>query len=92
MLAGPAASAPQAVPTGSAPFTQAGHTDLVKTVALRRELDAHDFDVAIGGERRDEERSQAKERFLSFRDRNHRWHPRVQRLDLWDLRQGHGDR
>jgi sulfate adenylyltransferase subunit 2 len=70
------------------PFTHADHTDVMKTVALRQALDLHGFDVAIGGARRDEERSRAKERFFSFRDANHRWDPRAQRPELWDLYQG----
>jgi sulfate adenylyltransferase subunit 2 len=73
---------------GVGPFTHPDHTDVMKTVALRQALDAHEFDAAIGGARRDEERSRAKERFFSFRDANHRWDPRVQRPELWDLYQG----
>jgi sulfate adenylyltransferase subunit 2 len=75
------------VAAGVGPFTHPDHTDVMKTVALRQALDAHGFDVAIGGARRDEERSRAKERFFSFRDRNHRWDPRAQRPELWDLYQ-----
>ena len=70
---------------GVGPFTHADHTDVMKTVALRQALDAHGFDAAIGGARRDEERSRAKERFFSFRDVNHRLDPRAQRSELWDL-------
>jgi sulfate adenylyltransferase subunit 2 len=73
---------------GVGPFTHADHTDVMKTVALRQALDAHCFDAAIGGARRDEERSRAKERFFSFRDANHRWDPRAQRPELWNLYQG----
>jgi sulfate adenylyltransferase subunit 2 len=73
---------------GVGPFTHADHTDVMKTVALRQALDAYGFDAAIGGARRDEERSRAKERFFSFRDANHRWDPRAQRPELWDLYQG----
>jgi sulfate adenylyltransferase subunit 2 len=73
---------------GVGPFTHADHTDVMKTVALRQALDRHGFDAAIGGARRDEERSRAKERFFSFRDANHRWDPRAQRPELWDLYQG----
>jgi sulfate adenylyltransferase subunit 2 len=73
---------------GVGPFTHPDHTDVMKTVALRQALDAHGFDAAIGGARRDEERSRAKERFFSFRDANHRWDPRAQRPELWDLYQG----
>ncbi|MFO0963596.1 MAG: sulfate adenylyltransferase subunit CysD [Phycisphaerales bacterium] len=61
------------------------HTDVMKTVALRQALDKWRFDAAIGGARRDEERSRAKERVFSFRDRNHRWDPKNQRPELWDL-------
>jgi sulfate adenylyltransferase subunit 2 len=73
---------------GVGPFTHSDHTDVMKTVVLRQALDAHGFDAAIGGARRDEERSRAKERFFSFRDANHRWDPRAQRPELWDLYQG----
>lgn len=73
---------------GIGPFTHPEHTDVMKTVALRQALDANKFDVAIGGARRDEERSRAKERFFSFRDAHHRWDPRAQRPELWNLYQG----
>jgi sulfate adenylyltransferase subunit 2 len=73
---------------GIGPFTHPDHTDVMKTVALRQALDTYGFDAAIGGARRDEERSRAKERFFSFRDANHRWDPRAQRPELWDLYQG----
>jgi sulfate adenylyltransferase subunit 2 len=73
---------------GVGPFTHPDHTDVMKTVALRQALDRYGFDAAIGGARRDEERSRAKERFFSFRDANHRWDPRAQRPELWDLYQG----
>ena len=73
---------------GVGPFTHPDHTDVMKTVALRQALDLYGFDAAIGGARRDEERSRAKERFFSFRDANHRWDPRAQRPELWDLYQG----
>lgn len=73
---------------GKDPFGDADYTDVMKTVALRQALDHHGFDAAIGGARRDEERSRAKERFFSFRDANHRWDPRAQRPELWDLYQG----
>ena len=61
------------------------HTDVMKTAALRQALDAHGFDAAFGGARRDEEKSRAKERIFSFRDRNHRWDPKAQRPELWNL-------
>jgi sulfate adenylyltransferase subunit 2 len=64
------------------------HTWVMKTQALRQALDHHGFDAAIGGARRDEERSRAKERVFSFRDRHHRWEPRQQRPELWDLYNG----
>ncbi|MEW5727602.1 MAG: sulfate adenylyltransferase subunit CysD [Pseudomonadota bacterium] len=64
------------------------HTDLMKTQALRQALDAHGFDAAIGGARRDEEKSRAKERVFSFRDRSHGWDPRGQRPELWRLYNG----
>ncbi|QDW66192.1 sulfate adenylyltransferase subunit CysD [Luteimonas granuli] len=61
------------------------HTEVMKTLALRQALDAGGFDAAIGGARRDEEKSRAKERVFSFRDRNHGWDPRRQRPELWNL-------
>src|SRR5678816_4080981 len=61
------------------------HTDLWKTEGLRQALDHHRFDAAFGGARRDEEKSRAKERVFSFRDRNHRWNPKRQRPELWSL-------
>jgi sulfate adenylyltransferase subunit 2 len=61
------------------------HTDELKTVALRQALDMHKFDCAIGGARRDEERSRAKERIMSFRNQHHRWDPKRQRPELWHL-------
>lgn len=59
------------------------YTRIMKTVALRQALDQHGFDAAIGGSRRDEERSRAKERVLSVREAGHRWDPRQQRPELW---------
>jgi len=64
------------------------HTDIMKTQALKQALSAHKFDAAFGGARRDEERSRAKERVFSFRDRNHRWDPKNQRPELWNLYNG----
>jgi sulfate adenylyltransferase subunit 2 len=61
------------------------HTDVMKTQALRQALDMFRFDAAIGGARRDEEKSRAKERIFSFRDRHHRWDPKNQRPELWNL-------
>ncbi|WNL45521.1 sulfate adenylyltransferase subunit CysD [Dyella sp. BiH032] len=60
------------------------HTDVMKTAALRQALDRHGFDAAIGGARRDEEKSRAKERVFSFRGDRHRWDARAQRAELWD--------
>jgi len=59
------------------------YTRVMKTVALRQALDMHGFDAAIGGSRRDEEKSRAKERIFSVRDPGHRWNPRKQRPELW---------
>jgi sulfate adenylyltransferase subunit 2 len=61
------------------------HTQVMKTEALKQALDAHGFDAAFGGARRDEERSRAKERVFSFRGPNHVWDPRNQRPELWKL-------
>jgi len=70
---------------GVTPFSHGAqeYTRLMKTVALREALDAHGFDAAIGGSRRDEERSRAKERIFSLREAGHRWQPRAQRPELW---------
>jgi sulfate adenylyltransferase subunit 2 len=72
---------------GVSPVTHGSkvHTDVMKTQALRQALDKWRFDAAIGGARRDEEKSRAKERVFSFRDRHHRWDPKNQRPELWDL-------
>jgi len=61
------------------------HTELMKTDALKLALDKYDFDAAFGGARRDEEKSRAKERVFSFRDDHHRWDPKNQRPELWNL-------
>lgn len=61
------------------------HTDVMKTDALKQALDAHKFDCAIGGARRDEEKSRAKERVMSFRNESHNWEPKRQRPELWNL-------
>jgi sulfate adenylyltransferase subunit 2 len=61
------------------------YTHVMKTVALKQALDHYGFDAAFGGARRDEERSRAKERIFSFRDRAHQWDPRNQRPELWNL-------
>lgn len=67
------------------PFTTtiSEYTRVMKTVALRQALDTYGFDAAIGGSRRDEERSRAKERVFSVREAGHRWNPRQQRPELW---------
>jgi len=61
------------------------HTELMKTDALKAALDKYGFDAAFGGARRDEEKSRAKERVFSFRDKSHRWDPKNQRPELWNL-------
>ena len=61
------------------------HTDVMKTQGLKQALDLHQFDVAFGGARRDEEKSRAKERIFSFRNKSHRWDPKNQRPELWNL-------
>ncbi|MFL2534892.1 MAG: sulfate adenylyltransferase subunit CysD [Candidatus Azotimanducaceae bacterium] len=61
------------------------HTDIMKTQGLKQALDLHQFDVAFGGARRDEEKSRAKERIFSFRSAAHRWDPKNQRPELWNL-------
>ena len=75
----------EGVQSGINPFnTNASeYTRVMKTVALRQALDMHGFDAAIGGSRRDEEKSRAKERIFSVRDPGHRWNPREQRPELW---------
>ena len=77
---------PDALARGINPFDHGAlHTDLWKTEGLKRALDAGRFDIAFGGARRDEEKSRAKERIFSFRDRNHRWDAKRQRPELWNL-------
>ena len=75
----------EAFRAGVGPFTHGSkvHTDLMKTQALLHALDKYKFDAAFGGARRDEEKSRAKERIFSFRDRFHRWDPKNQRPELW---------
>lgn len=68
---------------GSAKFT-----DVMKTQGLKQALNKHQFDAAFGGARRDEEKSRAKERVYSFRDKNHRWDPKSQRPELWNTYNG----
>ena len=77
---------PEAERLGINPFDHgAVHTDMWKTEGLKQALDKYKFDAAFGGARRDEEKSRAKERIFSFRDRNHRWDPKRQRPELWSL-------
>ena len=75
----------EAVEQGITPFTHGTHeyTRIMKTVALREGIDRYGFDAAIGGARRDEERSRAKERIFSLREPGHRWEPRKQRPEFW---------
>lgn len=70
---------------GISPLTHGAtvHTDVMKTQALKQALDQHGFDAAIGGARRDEEKSRAKERVFSFRNAQHRWDPKRQRPEFW---------
>ena len=72
---------------GINPFTHGSkkHTAIMKTEALKQALDRYRFDAAFGGARRDEEKSRAKERVYSFRDRKHRWDPKNQRPELWNI-------
>ncbi len=76
----------EAFEAGVGPFTHGSkyHTDTMKTQALLAALDKHKFDAAFGGARRDEEKSRAKERIFSFRDKFHQWDPKNQRPELWD--------
>ena len=77
----------EGVEAGINPFVHgsARHTDVMKTQALKQALDHYGFDAAFGGARRDEEKSRAKERVFSFRDSHHRWDPKNQRPELWNL-------
>lgn len=77
----------EAFEAGVGPFSHGSkvHTDLMKTQALLAALTKHKFDAAFGGARRDEEKSRAKERIYSFRDRYHQWDPKNQRPELWDV-------
>ncbi|OCL84298.1 Sulfate adenylyltransferase subunit 2 [Arcobacter porcinus] len=69
------------------PFTHGSvvHTDIMKTQGLKQALNKYKFDAVFGGARRDEEKSRAKERIYSFRDKNHRWDPKNQRPELWNI-------
>lgn len=77
----------EGIEQGIGPFTHGSkvHTDVMKTEALKKALDMHRFDVIFGGARRDEEKSRAKERVFSFRDKKHRWDPKNQRPELWNI-------
>lgn len=81
---------PDGVAMGINPFIHgsAKHTDIMKTVGLKQALSKYGFNAALGGARRDEEKSRAKERVYSFRDRNHRWDPKNQRPELWNIYNG----
>jgi sulfate adenylyltransferase subunit 2 len=81
---------PEGIEQGVGPFTHGSskHTDIMKTQALKQALDKWGFDAAFGGARRDEEKSRAKERVYSFRDENHRWDPKNQRPELWNIYNG----
>mgnify|MGYP000445208549 FL=1 len=80
----------EGVDQGVGPFTHGSstHTDIMKTQGLKQALDKYGFDAAFGGARRDEEKSRAKERVYSFRDKNHRWDPKNQRPELWNTYNG----
>ena len=80
----------EGVKAGINPFSAGSrkHTDVMKTEALKQALSKHGFDAAFGGARRDEEKSRAKERVYSFRDQHHRWDPKNQRPELWDMYNG----
>ncbi|WP_448552199.1 sulfate adenylyltransferase subunit CysD [Thalassotalea montiporae] len=81
---------PDGIAMGMNPFDfgSAKHTDVMKTQGLKQALDKYQFDAAFGGARRDEEKSRAKERVYSFRDKNHRWDPKNQRPELWNVYNG----
>jgi sulfate adenylyltransferase subunit 2 len=82
------------VDQGIGPFTHGSkkHTDVMKTDGLKQALNKYQFDAAFGGARRDEEKSRAKERVYSFRDKNHRWDPKNQRPELWNIYNGTVDK
>ncbi len=84
----------EGVAAGVGPFTHgsAKHTDIMKTEALKQALDNHQFNAVFGGARRDEEKSRAKERVYSFRDQHHKWDPKNQRPELWDIYNGEHNR
>lgn len=78
---------PEGIQKNINPFVHgsAVHTDIMKTEGLKQALNKYKFDAVFGGARRDEEKSRAKERIYSFRDKNHRWDPKNQRPELWNL-------
>ncbi len=78
---------PEGLAQGVGPFTHGSkiHTDIMKTEGLKQALNQYKYDAVFGGARRDEEKSRAKERIYSFRDKFHRWDPKKQRPELWDL-------
>ena len=78
---------PEGIENNIGPFTHgsAVHTDIMKTQGLKQALNKYKFDAVFGGARRDEEKSRAKERIYSFRDKNHRWDPKNQRPELWNI-------
>ncbi len=84
----------EGVAQGIGPFTHGSkkHTDVMKTDGLKQALNKYQFDAAFGGARRDEEKSRAKERVYSFRDKNHRWDPKNQRPELWNIYNGKLDK
>ncbi len=83
-------SNPKGAQMNISPFTHGSalHTDVMKTEGLKQMLDIEKFDAVFGGARRDEEKSRAKERIYSFRDENHRWDPKSQRPELWNIYNG----
>jgi len=85
---------PEGIKMGISPFVHgsAKHTDIMKTQGLKQALNKYGFDAAFGGARRDEEKSRAKERVYSFRDKNHRWDPKSQRPELWNIYNGKVDK
>lgn len=80
----------EGVDAGIGPFSHGSsvHTDVMKTEGLKQALNKYKFDAVFGGARRDEEKSRAKERIYSFRDGNHRWDPKNQRPELWNIYNG----
>jgi sulfate adenylyltransferase subunit 2 len=80
----------EGVKQGVGPYTHGSkvHTDIMKTEGLKQALNKYQFDAAFGGARRDEEKSRAKERVYSFRSKDHRWDPKNQRPELWNLYNG----